>query len=390
MNNNIVLSNDLSLLQIRYDCETVYSLIKGLPSDGVTALGVLPYYSLTLASTLELIKFDETEDLSKEDLLKIKDIRLKLKVFEDSFGKSRKMILNIDYLQDQFFKNKLRFKFMRNWNINYNLGLYTDKNNKIVGNTQYSYYLFQNSKFLKRRIEEVTKAYSQSPDTFDLNEQTNKEAFTYGYNCGMLINSFCSEFLMIGSPVVVSVKQHPIQYFYADFNTNRKSQLFPNGEDGKAVILFLIHILSTINFLLYVLNSYEDEDYGWFGKVNYIAYYYALQKLHSLYRYFKQNKLLTPGISKYFDMLKLDDDKYLNSSFRSYVMHSKFIDKNGNFLISSQYFDKEKVLFGLVESCFSGMTYSDFKLNIVSELTKISDILSQWLGADNLSTKILN
>lgn len=60
------------------------------------------------------------------------------------------MLLNIDYLQDQIFKNKLRFGFMKNWNIHFDLGVYADKDNHVVGNTQYNYYLLQDNRFLKK------------------------------------------------------------------------------------------------------------------------------------------------------------------------------------------------------------------------------------------------
>ena len=44
---------------------------------------------------------------------------MKLKIFENRYSKSQKMLLAIDYLQNEIFKNKLTFSFMKNWNIHY-------------------------------------------------------------------------------------------------------------------------------------------------------------------------------------------------------------------------------------------------------------------------------
>ena len=53
----------------------------------------------------------------------LQDIRLKTKLFENKYSKAKKMILNCDYLQDYIFKHQLKFKFMYDWDIHYNLGI---------------------------------------------------------------------------------------------------------------------------------------------------------------------------------------------------------------------------------------------------------------------------
>ncbi len=53
-------TNDyLSLLQIKYDCETVYGFIKSLQQDGVTGFGSIPYFTLTAATILEMLSSKE-------------------------------------------------------------------------------------------------------------------------------------------------------------------------------------------------------------------------------------------------------------------------------------------------------------------------------------------
>lgn len=378
----------LSLLQLKYDCETICSLVSSLQKDGVTSFGIIPYISLTTASALEILASDKNL-FQESEILQIKDVRLKLKIFEDGYGKSKKMLLNIDYLQNQVFKNMLKFGFMKTWNIHQNLGIYTDANKRVVGNTQYSYYLLQDNRLLKKSIDKVAEAYSASPDRFNLDEQTGRDCYEYAYKCGQIIGSIQSGFENFDAPVSIATKRNVVQYHYADYNTNVKSSLFPAGEDGKATTLYLLHILSTINFLLYVLNSYENDDYGWWLKVNYIAYHYAIHKLTDLQQYFMQNKLMTEAISNYFDELDIENAPYINGTFRNCVMHSQLVDKNEIAIIDPAYLDKSKPLFGLVETCFNGMDYQRFKLSLVSETIKISNVLSRWLQIESLQVKPL-
>ena len=378
----------LSCVQLKLDCETIYSLVKSLQQDGVTGFGVMPYITLTAYTALEILSSNDPQ-FQIPCSAQIKDIRMKLKIFEDGYSKSKRMLLNIDYLQDQIFKKKLKFNFTKNWNINYNLGIYTDKEKRVVGNTQYNYYLLQENRFLKRSLDEIAQAYSISPSKFDLNKQVGTDCYKYACNCGQFINSVRLGLESFDIPVSVNTKKFQVNYYYADYNTNVKSTLFPQGEEGKATILYLLHILSTINFLLYVLNNYEKDDYGWWLKVNYIVYYYAMHKLTNLNEHFVQNKLITPEIEKLFDTLNCRNAQYLNGTFRNYIMHSKLTNREGNSIISAQNLDRTKLLFGLVETCFDGMNYEELKVKVISEMERISKILSQWLDIQSLNIKPL-
>lgn len=379
-------SHYLSLLQLKYDCETVYSLIKSLQHDGITSFGIIPYVTLTVSAVLETFSL-ESPEFKLSNSISIKDVRLKLKIFEDGYSKSKKMLLNIDYLQDQIFKNRLRYNSMRKWNLNFNLGIYTDEYKHVVGNTQYNYYILQDNRFLKQSINKVAEAYANSPDNFDLNEQLGNECYKYAYKCGQIITSARSALKNFDVPVSVMTNSNFVNYYYADYNTNKKSSIFPTGEDGKATILYLLHILSTINFLLYVLNYYEKDDYGWWLKINYVTYYYTIQKLKDLQQHLIQNKLITKDFIKYFNEIKIDNNPYINVIFRNYIMHSKLIDRNGNFIIKLTDLDRRKPLFGLVETCFNGMSYKDLKLSIISEMVHISNILTKWLNIESLQIK---
>lgn len=377
----------LSLLQLKLDCETIYNLITTLQHDGITSFGVIPYITLTTFAALELLEKNTSIRVSIPNAVRIKDVRLKLKMFEDGYSKSKRMLLNIDYLQDQIFKNKLRFGFMKSWNIHQNLGVYADGDKHVVGNTQYSYYLIQDNRLLKKSLADVAAAYAASPDSFDLNKQVGMDCYNYASSCGQIIGYVCSELKDFDAPVNILSKKIGTKYYCADYNSNIVSTLFPTGEDEKAMVLYLLHVLSTMNFLLFVLNNYEKDDYGWWLKINYTTYYYSVHKLRDLQQYLIQNKLMTPNLTSYFDEIDIDNIPYLNCKFRNYVMHSKLIDKDGSMMIDSDKMDRTKPLFGLVETCFDGLSYQEVKFSIISEMMRISEILSRWLNVASLHFK---
>lgn len=387
-NQNITIFCDgeyLSTLQIKYDCETLLSLTSAFDVDGVVALSVIPYVSLVANSVLEIINPKTRNGIpySKE----IKDVRLKLKFFTDGYSRSKRMILNIDHLQNETFKKQGDGSLLNNKNLHCNLGIYINKDMIVLGNTQYFCYLLQDDRMLKKNLSEVCAAYKTSPESFNLIEQAENDLFEYGRICGEIIGGTCKALTNYDNTISIKSKSHPIDIYGVDINTNT-SELFTSKESDKGAVLYLLHILSTLNSLLYILNSFEQDDYGWWLKTNYITYYYSIMKLKSLQAYYNQNKPIPDELSNLFKELNLDNAPYLNGIFRNYVMHSRFVDKD-NFIINKAYLNKTKPLFGLVETCFDGKSYDEIKLSVISEMNRISDILAQWLNINLLSRKAL-
>lgn len=148
----------------------------------------------------------------------------------------------------------------------------------MVGNTQYYHYLLQDNRFLKKSLAEVASAYSVAPDDFDLNKQTEKECYRYAYTCGQIIGNACRHLKDFDDPITIKVRNRTVDFYCADFNTN-KGISFSKNKSSKGTVLYLLHLLSTIKFLIYILNDYQTDDYGWWLKANYVTYYYSIQKL---------------------------------------------------------------------------------------------------------------
>ena len=73
-----------------------------------------------------------------------------------------------------------------------------------------------------------------------------------------------------------------MDWLYKDYNTDKKFNRFPHIHDGKEVTLFLLHLLSTINFVKYELPLYIDNKNSWFLRIQYVAAYYVNESLNRL------------------------------------------------------------------------------------------------------------
>ncbi len=105
--------------------------------DGVFMLSLLPYFALYCRSAQEFFG----EEIIDDDIDKqINDLRNGLKIYSGRYIKSKDATLNSDEQQNNVFKNMLRFNFMQDWNIHYNLGVYIDRGGHIIGDTQFLNY----------------------------------------------------------------------------------------------------------------------------------------------------------------------------------------------------------------------------------------------------------
>lgn len=51
---DVAISNYLSCLQLKYDCETIHSLIPSIGTNEIIGFGVIPYFTLTAYAILEM------------------------------------------------------------------------------------------------------------------------------------------------------------------------------------------------------------------------------------------------------------------------------------------------------------------------------------------------
>ena len=172
-----------SLFLIKNDVETLKQL--GIHMQSPASLMLLPYICLCCNEALNFLEYNLTPDQLSRSSINHTQVRNKLKLFSDRYGKSIKQIKLVDSQQDEEFKGKLSFKWLQSRNMHYNLGVFSNAEGHIVGNTQFVSFLLQNPSFTIREensqniyefavfLGSVLQMISQDLISFELAEKCN-------------------------------------------------------------------------------------------------------------------------------------------------------------------------------------------------------------------------
>lgn len=349
MDTNEIKRKYYSLMLIQNDCETLKQICLSI-HNSIFSVGIIPYMALFCRSVQEYLGI---ELISPEIDSEIYDIRNSIKVYGDKYGKGKKRFLGSDEMQNQEFREMLRFEFTKELNIHYNLGIYFDDKHHIIGNTQ----LFA----------DVLKMNGLS------NDEKAKKAFSLGRDLASIIGSVAA-----GCEKSITAKPFPLctelpEFHYADINTNRS--LFFNSFYKKDVNLFMLHIVSNLGFVSYVLEKVVGRNNPWLFRTKYLVTYYSFLGLHKLKQHLENETLYDAGdLIKAITRVVDSKDKLFLSKFRNCMMHYDLV-ADGSFAISDAHFDNKKPLYGLVEDCFNGLSYDDF-FDLITALSKeIEDFL---------------
>jgi len=343
-----MLSSMEKLISIRImqaDAEAVYSLIKS-ERDSIFAMEIIPYYALFVQSCQEYMGecYIDVQSASR-----IKDIRNYIKVYGESFGKSKKRILSADNNQDEQFKSQLRFEFLKDWNIHLNLGTYWTANRHIVGNTQLL------ADFLG--VDNI------------FNPEISKKQYDLGYQIGSFIASVRDGFSKgISLPTVNrGITSTSINYYY-DLNTNKLNDLFIDNSSKEANLLFL-HLTCNMNFVKYIIRPLFEESNTWVFRIEYVVTYYTFRALQRFKNYYDNNKGIEVDKANIEKILCIGG-KLFQSKFRNCMMHYNL---EGQDVLSIK--NIEKIFFGIVENCFDGMDYYSY----LKQLRELSDDIITFL-----------
>lgn len=322
---------------IQEDAEAVYSLLAS-ERNSIFSMEIIPYYALFVQSCQE---FMGENFLPESTATEIKDIRNHIKIYAESYGKTKKRIMAVDDLQNEDFKSQLRFQFLKNWNIHLNLGTYWTEDHHIIGNTQ------QLADFLGIK---------------SLNNNAGKRQYELGYQIGSFVASVRGGFSKsLGLPEIQRNNKSVTIKHYFDLNTNRRNTLF-NDNSSKELNLLFLHLLCNMNFIKYILRGLFAEGNTWIFRVEYIVTYYTLRALQRLKNYCENNSD-TAVDRTYIEKLLVIGDSMFQSKFRNCMMHYNL---EGQGVLSSQYI--EQPFYGMVETCFNGMDYYTY-LEKIRELS---------------------
>ena len=360
---------------LKRDCEIVKKFSQS--KNPIIMVALIPFVSLFCFEALDYFKKkDAPIAFEQSSRYSIKDVRNKMKFFDVRMNQLLNTIRNVDALQDKQFINYMKYSEIAYWNIHDNIGIYYDQNHHIISNTHYSYYVFQDEKLIKKKLEQSSDLFEDDPRI------PPEEMRTYGYDIGFIIGAISESLAVVGDFVTSDIHIESGIIDSKDFNTNR---ICCGSDIYKIIKIFLLHVLSSINFVLYVLKKCTIRDSGWILRVEYITYHYLLRRLSELEAYIKKesSELNDYNLLELFRELaiEIEGNELINSDFRNCMMHYGLKTEDDRILIKEEYFNLAIPLCGLVESIYN-KSYWDFQSLIEDELEKISEVLSCYLDLE--------
>ena len=359
---------------IKRDFDFLRKLLLNLTNDILAQM--VPFTALFCYEAISYFKkYNPSISTEQTSQYSIKDIRQKAKFFDLSVNKLFQSINNVDAMQNEYFVNLMKYPQLGYWNLHTNLGIYYDNKKHIVENTHYAYYVFQDKKSISKPQVEINRL-----------ELENEELRAFGYDMGVIIGNISSVLSEASDFMGSDVTPKGAAFSRQDFNTNRC--ITSGNEKYKSVRLFLLHILSSIGFVLYCLKIKIIRDTGLLLRIEYITYHYALRRIDGILRYCKTypNEISDSNLVQALEVIDCSNSNNLRKTdFRNCMMHFELRDKDGKPLIADKKFNLSVPFCGLVETQF-GLSYSEYQVLIEAELKHLYDIINMYLGFELLLT----
>ena len=340
------------------DCETLKTF--GVSNKNpIYGMFILPYYALFCSALKEYVSQDL---LSSENDSENAQLRNVIKSFEYRFGKLKNTYLSIDQEQNEAFQKPLRFRLIKRSNLYYNLGIYFDKEKRIIGNTHLVAYFLS--------------CYNGRDE--------NIKAYQIGENFGRIIGSVSEGFSE--NLIMPSIRINIVipQILFLDINTNKNK--FFNMIYSKEVNQILLHCVSTLNYVQYCLQPMFSTLNPWMMRVKYISVYYAHRGLLRIKKHLEHNS--KTQIIQDIDQITKSGECLFSSIMRNCMMHFD-LKNNGEFAISNEYFDISKPLYGLIETCF-GMSYNDYYIKLSEYGKRLDSFISGFFNIHYAKIKPLD
>lgn len=340
------------------DSETLKSFALSIKNP-IYNMFILQYYALFCSALKEYINHDLLSSKNDSENAKLRNI---IKIFEDKFGKIKNMFLSIDEEQDDDFQSLVKFDFIKNHNLYFNLGIYFDMENRIIGNTH------------------LVAAFLSCYDGDD----NSKKAYQIGKNFGRIIGGLSAVFS--NNPNMPFIKLNKVQpkIMFLDINTDKNT--FFNWQYTKEINLLLLHCVSTLNFVQYCLEPLFSTMNPWIMRVKYISTYYVHRGLLRIKNHLEQS--FPTQLVQDIKQITRSGECLFSSTMRNCMMHFN-LKNNGEFAISKDFYDTSKPLFGLVETCF-GMSYNDYFLKLSEYGKRLDSFISGFFNIQNAKIKPLN
>lgn len=354
--NNSSLSDYKTIYQIVYDCTTIATLYTNI-KDPILHMMSIPYFALFCHETE---KYFNIYFIDGEYANDITDIRNAIKIYGDRFAKSSKRFLTADLSQDEKFRNELRFDFMKQWDIYYNLGIYCDIFGNVLGNTQ---------------LIEDTLALKNLND-----EERGQKAFEIGREVGQAIGKIIHPFQQKKVLPKIQIYDNVPEVYYIDINTNWEESIFKNNYK-KEFNLFALHILSNLGFVNNFLSKLLQENNLWLFRIKYVVTYYSILGIEKMKNYLQQQFGQEYALAKECDIYTAERATMFRTEFRNCMMHYDLYN-NSICAIKEKYMNYEIPFFGLVESCYEGKDFKSLNKDITALSKNAESFLRKFVVID--------
>ena len=339
---------------ISNDCRTISSFLYNSKEFGIFFLLILPYVALFCREAQEHYKVNV---LDKELNDQMHDLRNTIKLLSGKYNKTENKFLEVDDLQDQYFKEQLVYDFTKELNIHYNLGVYFDDNCKVIGDTQlldiYITSVYKDGELQKENLNKLGMSLAKSLRLISmLSHQINQK---------------------------YSMSFESLKFGYHDLNTNIDDSFF-YFRVNKGLNLFVLHMLSMFGMSKYVLQRFMQPNNTWRLRCEYITAHNIWSGLKVMNEHFKQNRIDGFDVSIINEFVQ-KGRAYFPSRFRNAMYHYDLF-RDSEYSILEDFYRPDILLFGLVESSFSGKNAIDYFSELRSYMDEIEIYLNTWLNYD--------
>jgi hypothetical protein len=350
-----------------------YNLFTLSQDKEILVLALMPYLSLSVVETYKYFKKvypSHVKILNKKHEIIIQKSRLRVKFFDinDNIIERLEYLDWIKELHFEWFVNRHNGYLEKN--IQPDLGIFI-YNGHIIGSTH--------TFFFNLGYE---KEFFPIPN---MSLEIDKIMKELTFNVAKSIGAYYGE-LSISRYLKMNIKSRNGQYIKGKFSEqtqtkDRKSDKFYNcifeQELPCNIKMSLLLLLSSINFLNYVIPEIIHDIHTTYFKIKYITLYHTLISLKKIQSYGYREKKLSDKSKDYLGKIIKDKHAKLIISepkFRNVLIHY------GMSSIPIDNLDVKTELYGLVEYFFNGMSYFELNSLVNSQINRISIILEEWLN----------
>ncbi|MBD2694559.1 hypothetical protein [Anabaena catenula] len=341
-------------------------------SAGTLIFGLMPYLSLFTVESYNYLQKtfpDYTKTMSFEYEQIIRNSRMRVKFFDDTINKVSGTFELLDWISE----------FYEEWFINSHKGCLSSLkrylqpdlgifayDGHIIGSTHTGFL------FTGLGKENLSK------NGEDMTAIIGNVLYSVAQELGAYLAQLCTwtEFV----PIKTNSFSYIIQDDKLGYKDVKSVDFFPsvfNRYDTTSINFSLLLFLSTINFIRHILTRLMANYPEIFFKLKFITLYHLASSLERLQNYCYPQNLLTEISKHYFKNILNDKElKKIRSKIelRNILVHYQ-LAKIPNSLLSPSFNLKY-----LVEYFFSGESFEEIDKKVDDQISRISDILEQWLN----------